>query len=194
MIGTLPRYKNWQFAFLDAFQTQFNNMVDVEKWWALTLVNFTGRDPSQVWSYEESRKKIDVALKVPAQVYNSQNAMPQRASLGLQQVITGWDYPRQQMALQKAVIQLRNLRYRVAPELLETVDNYRSLLDSYLRDRRPGDAPKKDAPSTDRLARSICKKLDELDRHYASLEKKPANPVKPIKTVKQERLSSASAK
>ncbi len=193
MIGSLPRYKNWQFAFLHAFQPHFAEVIDVEKWWALTLVSFTGRDPMQIWSREESEKKLNAALKVPAQMYTAQNAMPQRTDLNLQRVVKEWDYTRQQLALQKTVAQLRTLRFRIAPELLPIVDDYRKTLETYLLTRRPGKPQEKNSVNATTLQKATAKRLDELDKQYSALSKKSAVPTPPAKQPKPA-VSSASAK
>ena len=176
MINNLSQYKNWQFAFLDAFSAQFNNVVDVEKWWALNLVNFTGRNPQQIWSRAETEKKLAAALKVPAQVYASEKALPRRAELTLQQVINEWDLPRQVIVLQKVVGQLRLLRLRTATELLPVVDGYRTTLEEYLRERGPVESHNKNSPGVNSVKRTTCKKLDKLDRELGSKEKKPVVP------------------
>src|SRR5262249_24589527 len=54
MLTKLPDYLNWQLAFLDAFHAHFQNALDVEKWWALEMVQFTGRDLLHLWNHEES--------------------------------------------------------------------------------------------------------------------------------------------
>ena len=58
MLSTLPRYLNWQTAFLRAFSDQFNNLLDVEKWWAVSLSSFTGRDNWQVWPRETCLERL----------------------------------------------------------------------------------------------------------------------------------------
>ena len=53
MVAELPRY-NWQFAFLHAFGAYFQRPLDVEKWWALQVVQFTGHDLGQTWPEEKA--------------------------------------------------------------------------------------------------------------------------------------------
>jgi hypothetical protein len=185
MIMTLPKYKNWQFAFFDAFAAEFSQTVNVEKWWALTLVNFTGRDPQMLWSREETEKKLVAAVKVTAQVYTAAHELPRRTELTLQQVIQDWEYARQLIALQKAISQLRILRYRAAPEMLSLVDDYRQVIEGYLRDRSPVELQKKTSPGLAILKKTVCRKLDDLDKR---LDHKPAIPVAP------KPFSSASTK
>jgi len=42
MLAQLPAFYNWQFAFLKGFQPWFQRPLDVEKWWALTVVRLPG--------------------------------------------------------------------------------------------------------------------------------------------------------
>lgn len=43
-LGELPLHLNWQIGFLRAFHSHFATQLEVEKWWALQVVQFTGRD------------------------------------------------------------------------------------------------------------------------------------------------------
>ena len=54
MIADLGKFKNWQFAFLRAFPKHFEQLIDVEKWWALRVAQITGRDPSLFWPMDEA--------------------------------------------------------------------------------------------------------------------------------------------
>ena len=62
MLAELPKYYNWQFAFLHAFRAHFDRPLDVEKWWALQIVHFTGRDLAQTWAPDESWQEAVLAL------------------------------------------------------------------------------------------------------------------------------------
>lgn len=192
MIDTLPRYKNWQFAFLESFSSHFHQIVETEKWWALTLVNFTGRDPQQLWSKTESEKKLAATLRISAQVHVSKDVLPSRKELTLQKVIADWDFTRQQLVLQRTIGQLRILRTRIALDLLEVVDDYRGTLEQYLAEGRPGEKDKKISRSAAALRKSACKRLDEIDKRFASVRTPPTTAPKPAPVAPT--LSSASAK
>src|SRR5262249_44071290 len=49
MLVQLPNYLNWQLAFLAGYKPVFQDPIDVEKWWALEQVDFTGRDLQHLW-------------------------------------------------------------------------------------------------------------------------------------------------
>ena len=52
-IANLNACYNWQTAFLHAFQNQFPNQLALEKWWALQVSYFVGRDNRHFWTHEE---------------------------------------------------------------------------------------------------------------------------------------------
>ncbi|MDB6026834.1 MAG: hypothetical protein JWM68_3057, partial [Verrucomicrobiales bacterium] len=193
MIDSLPRYKNWQFAFFRAFSPHFSQSLEVEKWWALNVVDFTGRDPRQAWSREESEKKLNAILKIGAQIHTGNDSLPRRADLPVQQVIKEWELVRQQMALAKIINQLKGLRMRVSPELLDLVDAYRAVLETYLNERSPSERQKRNAPGLIVVQKAACKKLDALDKQYAALTEKDIVRKHPA-TAKLAPVSSASAK
>lgn len=172
MVDTLPNYKNWQFAFLDAFRSDFTALVDVEKWWSLTLVDFTGRDPARIWSKEDSLKQLDATLKIPALIQTATNTMPQRTELTVQKVISDWDFTRQEKTVRKLIGQMRMLRLRVPTEMVPLVDEYRVALEKYLIERsQTGVVRSKFAPTAPALKKSMCKELDRIDDERAAMRR-----------------------
>ena len=99
MLYELPFYLNWQSAFLNAFRAQFPRLLEVEKWWAVVLVHFTGQDPTQAWSVPVALQKLDEILHPPVLVSRERKDMPQRAKLSVQQIISDWHYLRQRITL-----------------------------------------------------------------------------------------------
>ncbi len=47
LLAELPAHLNWQTAFFDAFDEDFKRPLDVEKWWALRVVNFAATRPAR---------------------------------------------------------------------------------------------------------------------------------------------------
>ncbi len=91
MLARLPQHHNWQFAFLEAFHTHFQRPLDVEKWWALSLAQASGRDAAQAWPLAESWQKLDQAIHAAVQVRTRTNELPLRAEVSLQTIIREWD-------------------------------------------------------------------------------------------------------
>ena len=76
MLESLPQYYNWQVAFRSAFREDFPSPLDLEKWWALRVVDFAAHDPGPGWTLAVSREKLDEILRVPVQVRAASNSLP----------------------------------------------------------------------------------------------------------------------
>lgn len=174
MLEVLPNHPSWQVAFMRGFESHFRQLVEVEKWWELTLVNLTGRDPNQVLSHEQSIERIDAALNVPVQVFHDFGALPDQSNLTLQEIVSNWEPARQTQALLKVVSQLRVLRLRVQPEIVALVDDYRTVLENYLQNQEKG-LLKRVFTRSDlaELTQSICRRLNVLDQNRTALRNKP---------------------
>jgi len=139
MLLNLPRFYNWQFAFQQAFQETFHEAVDVEKWWSLQLVHFTGRELVETWTPDQSWEKLNQMIRSAVQVRVGTNELPLHAEIALQTIIRDWPAERQSPALEIKTRELRVLRPRLSRELAEVVDEYCSVLELYLeRLNRPG--------------------------------------------------------
>jgi hypothetical protein len=173
MLAMLAHYYNWQTAFLQAFNQEFQTLLDVEKWWAVCLASFIGRDPWQTWRIDISLEKLDAALRLSAQVQSRTNANPTLAEFTLQHAIQELEFARQREFLQGTIAQLQNMRPQLAPELLSLADAYRATLDEYLRRRgQAGYAPERRGqllPGAKTLARDAVRNLDSLDAKRAEL-------------------------
>ena len=135
MLEMLPRYYNWQTAFLTAFRSDFPNLLDVEKWWALQVVQFTGLDLTQTWPVDESWRKLDDILHAPVDVRTEKTELPLRTEITLQTVLRQRASAQQVQLLQRKLRDLDLLRLRVPAEVRPTVDDYRRVLQSYLQKR-----------------------------------------------------------
>ncbi|MEY2428478.1 MAG: hypothetical protein QOJ40_1363 [Verrucomicrobiota bacterium] len=135
MLAELPQYYNWQLAFLHAFQGYFQRPVDVEKWWSLRLVRFTGREVTQTWPLEESWRKLDQSIRLPVQVRTINNELPLHSEITLQTIIREWDRAHQTETLRSRLVELEMLRLQTAPQLVPLVDEYCKVLQSYLKNR-----------------------------------------------------------
>jgi hypothetical protein len=181
MLEDLPKFYNWQMAFLSAFKPHFQRQLDVEKWWALQVEWFTGRDASGLWTPEESWVKLDRILRAPVQVRRQKKDLPAAAEVPLSTVIREWDFDRQKKTLRAKLGELDGARQRVAPGLLPLVDEYRRALADYLtnRDRAglvlPGS--KVASPGAKSVVRETLRRFDVLESQRQELKPKPAAPV-----------------
>ena len=181
LLNETARHYNWQLAFQDAFRSHFQNALDVEKWWALRAVQFTGRDLMQTWSPDESLAKLAEVIRPRVDVRAGTQELPLHSDTSLQTVVREWDEARQVPMLQRKVVELDLLGPRVAPEVAPLVDDYRRLIRSYLQKRSLAghtlSSRKPSGPVTDRLAEETLNQLDALDARREALRPSPPPPV-----------------
>ncbi len=172
MLERLPRFYNWQLAFLDAFRGYFSRPLDVEKWWALQTLQFTTRDLGQVWSLAESRERLKEAVKVPVRVYQKTGDLPTHAVVTLQHAATTWPLAEQLATFDAKIRELEMLESRLAPECLPVVNEYRQVLLTYLQDQRNFETLRWAPPSASnlkRMAQELAGRLEVLDRKVSAL-------------------------
>ena len=180
MLQQLPNYFNWQFAFLQAFHEIFQQPVDVEKWWSLQLVHFTGRELSDTWTAEESWQKLDESIRSSVQIRVGTNEQPMRAEVSLQTIMRDWEQPRQTAALESKLRELQMLRPRLIRDLGPLVDEYCRIIEAYLQTlTHPGSLLSfgKHAALRRSLNEALLR-LDDLDARRALIRpaSKPALP------------------
>jgi hypothetical protein len=187
MLNQLPRRSNWQLAFLAALHDSFGSLLDVEKWWALQGVRFTGRDLTQTWPPDESWRKLDEVIRPPVEIRTGTNQLPLHATVSLQTVLREWDPARQRAALERTCNELGLLRSRVAPEAVPLVDDYTTVIRAYLKKRAgtvsTASTAKPAGPAVDRATEDTIRQLDALEvQREASRPAAPpavADPAKP---------------
>lgn len=177
MLAELPNYLNWQLAFQDAFHKSFEEPLDVEKWWALQLVEYTGRDLLHLWTPEESWKQMDELFHFPIDVKIGP-APPMRTDITFQTVIRGWSRARQLQVLKQKLWQLDLLRMRVAPGFMALVDEYRQVLREFYNERssKARNVPQ-GGPLLDKIEEDAIAKLDALDAKRAGMRPQAQMPV-----------------
>jgi hypothetical protein len=168
----LATHRNWQLTFLGAFRSQFTKLLDVEKWWALTCVSFSGNQVVQKWSPEESRKHLQDLLDVPVEVHLAADRLPTAAAITLQEVVQNWDRASETSALERTISGLQILHWHCAPELDALALHYEKALNDYLQQR---DHPKilhtPNALRIPALKKNLCRELDKLDAQREQLSK-----------------------
>jgi hypothetical protein len=161
-------------------------MIDVEKWWSLVLVHFTGLDPLNAWSLGIALEKLDELLRPPILVPGQSNELPRRHKASLQEIIERWDYTRQRIVLQGVINQLVTVRIKMPPETVTIADEYRRVLGDYLdRRNRMGRARSLTGhPRTtaDRIVSEVRADLDRLDQQRADAIPKTGGGVTPNPT------------
>jgi hypothetical protein len=134
MIDQLPEYWNWQTAFLQAFHSHFEQLLDVEKWWGVSYVDSARGYKAQAWSANDCRRALQSSLDVPVEVHFEKDQMPVDAKITLQEVIRKWSPQDAFEALQRAVGGLKFLEPRATPEWRPLTQLYLKTLVDYLKD------------------------------------------------------------
>jgi hypothetical protein len=133
----LPRTWNWQTAFMEAFD--FKRMLDVEKWWSLTVIEFTTRDQRQAWSQEMSLRKLDDLVQMRVEFRNATNALPEVRLVDLKTILNEDDPDLQRQAVEGMVSQLKFTSIHMAPAVASIAFGYQKTLEFYLQTHRRSD-------------------------------------------------------
>ena len=177
MLGELSGHLNWQLAFLDAFHGTFESALDVEKWWSLELVQFSGRDLLHLWTPEESWRQMDAFFRFPIDVQIGPGA-PMRTEIKFQTIIRGWSRARQLEMLKQKLWDLDLLRMHLAPEFIPLVDDYRRVLQGYYNKRfASGHMLPQSAPLMTKAVEEAVQQLDALDDRRAAMRPEAQAPV-----------------
>jgi len=176
MLQAAPNYLNWQTAFQTAFQADFAQPLDVEKWWSLQAISFVANSPGPAWTPAVSREKLDQILSVAVGFRAASNALPVPAEVSLQAVIRNFDSARQMAILQTKLQDLELAQLRMAPPLDYLAAGYRAVLADYLGQRRdvvptPPSGRQSWAVTTSKVgANDTLVKLDALDAQRRAVE------------------------
>ncbi len=167
----LQDHWNWQTGFIEAFHPDFRSLLDTEKWWAITLANFTGRDALQAWPREFTLRKLDEALH-PVAILPGAGSRPRR--MPLEEILGSWEFNRQLPVLRQLLQQLHAIRINSPADLRPLVFQYIDLVGAYVDSRSRvgltslvrGQAP----PSPRLIAREVIRRLGEAEIGRAAAE------------------------
>jgi hypothetical protein len=173
MIDQLAEHWNWQTAFLKAFHSHFDQLLDAEKWWSVNYIDSVRGYKAQAWSADDSRRSLQSSLDVPIKVRFDTNHMPVDAKVTLQEVIQKWSHMDALNALQRTIGELRFLEPRATGEWRALSDLYLKTLLEYLKDSGAAQPyqmmGKHDLPYLPEAKEEAIKKLNALDRQRDAL-------------------------
>ena len=178
LLDELSKHLNWQIAFQKAFHTHFQSTLDVEKWWAVQVSNFTGRELEHTWSYAESWRKLDDLIHAPVRVHTGAGEEPLRTEVNLQTILQLSNGIEQAGVFRQKLNSLDSLRLRASQELVGLVDDYRRAIGNYLQ-KQASTNPflpfrKWHGLVVNRAARELTRQLDALEARREAL--RPALP------------------
>lgn len=165
MLEELPQHLNWQTAFMAGFQSHFQQLLDVEKWWGLSYVTFTQSDLAEPWPAQDCWKKLQDCLDVPVEVHFAANQMPTEAVITLQEAIAQWSPAEVGDTLHRTISDLQILHYRAPAQLRPLIDLYLRVLVAYANADKNWVA-RKTVPLPS-VKRNAIEQLDALDKKRA---------------------------
>ena len=166
-LSSLSSRINWQQAFIPAFDPHFERMLDVEKWWSVTLVDLTYDVPVGSWTLEESLVCLERTLVLPALVGTRREQLARRSDFSLQQVVRQWRWEDQEPALERIANRLRILGIYADKRAGLVVRDYLEAIDAYLEGRRLAMRPPRGRMQVRllpaKVVRETIEKLDSID-------------------------------
>ena len=132
LLSVLPAHLNWQTAFFQAFGEDFRSARDVEKWWALRLVDFMQRAPGPHWTTEASIARLEELLKVPVETRTGPDALPSHAEITLQAALNTLPPAQRDESLRIKARDLALIELQLAPPFGNLADGYRVALADFL--------------------------------------------------------------
>jgi len=176
----LQNHWNWQTGFIESFQPHFRSLLDTEKWWAIAIANFTGRDAAQAWPREFTLRKLDEVLQ-PVGILPGAGSRARK--MPLEEILGSWEFARQLPVLRQLLQQLHAIRINAPPDLRPLVFRYIDLIEDYADSRSRvglttivrGQAP----PSPKLLARDVIRRLREVEGDRAQTLANEAPPSGP---------------
>jgi hypothetical protein len=168
MLAGLPEHLNWQTAFFQAFGDDFKRPVDVEKWWALRLVNCAILASGPHWTTDVSLARLQALLSVPVEFRNASNALPSHTEISLQTALRSLNPGQRDSVLRTKVRDLALAELRLAPPFGALADRYRVTLADFLGETprtRQATVVNRHGVDTNRQAslNDTLKRLDALD-------------------------------
>jgi len=179
-IRRLSKHRNSQFAFMETFMFKAMNpdpknpgefkppnqtMLDVEKWWMMTLTNFRSRDSLGQWSPLMSMSQLEEILTINVD-------QPGIRPMRVQQMLAAMSTVDQKKYLEQIRERLPVLQRHSPPKMGRLTFDYYKAIDRYYRQRglqRSAETLSQSPPPMDALAKQTNVVLDRLDTIMADL-------------------------
>ncbi len=178
MLTGLPRHLNWQTGFLEAFQPRFSRLVDLDKWWTVTVAHFIGRDQANELPAAVALSQLSDLLSVPLDVHLPTGELPNATRASLQQLISSWEPVRLDPVLSKRIVQLQALQWRSPQGPAVLASEYRQVLADYLSQRNAagggGHSKTTLLPNAKIAMKKVIQQLDQLDQRRERMEAQEA--------------------
>ncbi|HYE31213.1 MAG TPA: hypothetical protein VEH27_07290 [Methylomirabilota bacterium] len=166
-LQNLPHRWNWQTAFLEGFHPHFRTLLDVEKWWSVSLTDLASHQTRLATASESVLDPLEALLTATLQQRSTTNALPDERTVTLQEFIRETEFSAQREVLRQKIAQLVALQFRSRAEVMNLSDRYRAALEAYFEARdttQPVGSLRLPAPAQGRAAvEKVLRELDALD-------------------------------
>ena len=182
-IDNLSDVLNWQTAFLSAFQEDFKSMLEVEKWWALVMAQFSSTQAifdsqnglSVVLNTRATFAQLEALLSIDTRLWAVETDQPMTNRLAVQDLVRNTPFDDHLPHVTRTVEQLAALIPRANPPLVLLVDGYYRALSFYVDGRRRASTiPKKSngrwTSNPNIIIQRTATTLDQLDLLRANLK------------------------
>jgi hypothetical protein len=119
-------------------------------------------------------KRLDEILAVAARISRESNALPERATLTLQDAILKWEFSAQTLMLQQKLAALNWLRLNASADLVPLIDGYQRTISTYLQRRfqaaRTPETRMQVSYNSSVVAEDAKRELDLLDQRRKTLQ------------------------
>jgi len=169
-LANFKNYSNWQNGFLEVWNEHFPTLIDLEKWWALTISVSRQSSGLNSWEMRPSLEKLDEILSTSLSTVNKTFPTDSRPSLELQSICLQWSFMIQVNLYNQIVAQLKSFELVAEPLVASLAGAYRAALEDYVR--RPSGILglfSKDTPSRSDV-RVLIKVLKHLDQERDKLK------------------------
>ncbi len=164
-IELLPRYFNAQTAFHQSFAENFPNMLELEKWWAVTTASVTQFNEKRRWDMEKSLTELGTILNPPAKVALNKDSLPSWRRFSFEDVVGYWKGKERLAQLDHITQQLQLLKAQSLLEVIPLVDKYLSFISEFKEQlSQVGYAPDKRGQLVARESQIIKRALRSLAR------------------------------
>ena len=130
-IELLPQYFNAQTAFHRAYSQTFPNMLELEKWWAVTTASITQFNDKRRWDMEKSLYELGAILNPPAKVALDKDSLPAWRKFTFKDVLAYWEGEQRIAQLDHITQQLKLLKAQSLLEIIPLVDQYLTFIGEF---------------------------------------------------------------
>jgi hypothetical protein len=164
---------------LEGYSPHFRTLLDVEKWWSVTMVELAGQQNRLSAATQTALTPLDYVLTAHIQERTATNTLPGGSAVNLQEFIRKTDFAQQREVLKQKHAELTAILFRTRAELMPLIGRYRTVLEEYYAARDTttpvGVLPMPPAALERAATEKVLRELDKLDAERNQLKQQFAD-------------------